>query len=249
MPSQARAAERPLDTVVCDVDGTLIDTNYHHTLAWYRAFRRHDITPPAWRIHRAVGMGGDRLVAAVAGDAVETRLGDSVRAAWAEEFAPLLEQVQPLEGARALLERLSGAGLKVVLASSSPPEHLDHYLDLVEGRQLAAAWTTSQDVDTTKPAPDLVEVALDRVQASNAVMVGDSIWDAVAAAKLDVATLALRTGGFSRDELLEAGAEEVYESLPELGEDPRWSGQADEATSHQSYDGGGASPSGPRPVG
>ncbi len=215
-----------VDIVVCDVDGTLIDTNYHHALAWYRAFRRFGLVPPVWRIHRAVGMGGDQLVKAVGGDDVEDRLGDKVRDAWAEEYAPLLDEVVPFEGAESLLDRWKDAGLAVVLASSGAPEHVDHYLDLVNGRRYAAAWTTSEDVGTTKPAPDLIKVALAKVEAENGdrapVMVGDSVWDAVAAAKVTVPTLALRTGGFSEAELTEAGAAAVYESLDDLRGDARW---------------------------
>src|ERR1700753_1627941 len=93
-----------------DVDGTLVDTNYHHTLAWSRAFRRCDLNPPLWRIHRAIGMGGDQLVNAVAGHVAERRYGDRLRSAWAAEYAPLLEEVRPFDGARDLLQRIKDRG-------------------------------------------------------------------------------------------------------------------------------------------
>src|SRR5882724_8670731 len=125
-----RAPVAVVDTAVVDVDGTLVDSNYQHALAWFRAFRHYDITLPVWRLHRAIGMGGDQLVAAVAGDEVEERLGDQLRARWSTEFDPMLDEVQPLIGARELLVELRGYGLTVVLASSGKPEHVDHYLDL-----------------------------------------------------------------------------------------------------------------------
>ncbi len=204
------------DTAVLDVDGTLVDTNYHHALAWFRAFRRFDVTLPVWRLHRAIGMGGDRLVPEVAGARFDDERGHDVRAAWAEEFAPMLAEIQPFDGVRELLADLRERGLKVVLASSGAPDHVDTYLDLFDGRVLANAWTTSEDVDSTKPAPDLISVAVERVGGTNAVVVGDSVWDFVAAKKAGHAGYAIRTGGFSAAELRDAGALDVFDSLPEL---------------------------------
>jgi beta-phosphoglucomutase-like phosphatase (HAD superfamily) len=114
-----------------DVDGTLVDTNYHHAVAWYRAFREHDLTLPLWRIHRHMGMGGDQLVAALAGDDVERRIGDEVRAREKERYFELIDEVAPLNGARELLEDLHERGATVVLASSAKAEEVDHYLDLL----------------------------------------------------------------------------------------------------------------------
>jgi HAD superfamily hydrolase (TIGR01549 family) len=205
-----------IDVVIFDVDGTLIDTNYQHAHAWYRAFRRFDLTLPIWRIHRAIGMGGDQLVGAVAGDEIEERHGDALRAAWEDEYTPFLSEVRPFEGAQALLEAVRERGVSVVLASSGSREHVEGYLDMIDGRSLAQAWTTSEDAEKTKPAPDIVKVAFDRVDGSTALMVGDSTWDAIAAGKLGIATAAVRTGGFSTDELREAGAHEVFDSLVEL---------------------------------
>ncbi|GMM97733.1 HAD family hydrolase [Microbacterium luteum] len=206
------------DTAIFDVDGTLVDTNYQHALAWYRAFRRYDITPAVWRIHRAIGMGGDNLVTAIAGEDVEKAHGDELRAAWTEEFEPMLDEIQPFEGARALIDEVASRGFRLVLASSGQKAHVEHFLDLLGGREVADAWTTSDDVDATKPEPDLVGVALQKVDGASGVMIGDSVWDAVAAGKLDVPTIAVRTGGFSEAELREAGAFRVYESLVELHE-------------------------------
>ena len=208
-----------IDAVVFDVDGTLVDTNYQHTIAWFRAFSRFQVTLPIWRIHRAIGMGGDQLVAAVAGDEVEREHGDELRAAWTEEYGEFLPHVQPFAGAVPLLQAVRDRGLSVVLATSGESEHVEHYLELIDGRRLADAWTTADDAEQSKPAPDLVQTAMKKMRTSRAVMIGDSVWDAKAAAGAGISTFALRTGGFSAAELEAAGASKVYDSLDELHDD------------------------------
>jgi HAD superfamily hydrolase (TIGR01549 family) len=204
------------DTAIFDVDGTLVDTNYQHALAWYRAFRRHGITRPLWRIHRGIGMSGDQFVPKIGGEDVEERHGDALRDAWVEEFDLMIDEVSPVEGARELLEEVKRRGFRLVLASSGKKKHVEHFLGLFGGQDLADAWTTSEDAEHSKPAPDLVQTALAKVEGASGVMVGDSTWDAVAARQLGVPTLAVRTGGFSVEELQEAGAARVFTSLVEL---------------------------------
>jgi HAD superfamily hydrolase (TIGR01549 family) len=201
---------------ILDIYGTLVDTNYHHAIAWYRAFRSHDVVLPLWRIHRHIGMGGDQLVAALAGDDFESEHGDAVREAEKERYTALIEEVEPLDGARRLLQVLNRRGHAVVLASSAKQEEVDHYLDLLDARELADGWTTSADVENTKPEPDLVAAAIEKAGGGPAVMVGDSTWDCKAAARLDVPTIAVLTGGFSELELREAGAACVFENIPDL---------------------------------
>jgi HAD superfamily hydrolase (TIGR01549 family) len=203
---------------VLDVDGTLVDTNYQHAIAWYRAFREHALTLPVWRIHRHIGMGGDQLVAAVAGKRVEDRQGDSIRAAETALYADLIGEVQPFGDARRLMTTLRGRGHRLVLASSGKRDEVDHYLDLLDARGLVEAWTTSADVKRTKPDPDLVVTAVEKVGGGDAVMVGDSTFDCEAAARADVPTVAVLTGGFSEQELRQAGAAAVFESLGDLCE-------------------------------
>jgi HAD superfamily hydrolase (TIGR01549 family) len=203
---------------ILDIDGTLVDSNYHHAIAWFRAFADHDIVLPLWRIHRHIGMGGDQLVGALCGDEVERERGDDIRATEKDRYFALIDEVRPLEGARGLIEDLKGKGREVVLASSAKPEEVDHYLDLLNARDLADGWTTSGDVEATKPHPDLIHAALDRVRADRAVMVGDSTWDCAAARNAGVETLAVLTGGFSAQELFDAGALSVFGSLTELRE-------------------------------
>jgi HAD superfamily hydrolase (TIGR01509 family) len=203
---------------ILDVDGTLVDSNYHHALAWYRAFREHDVAPPVWWIHRHIGMGGDQLVAAVAGERVEAEHGDSIRDAEKRLYSELIDEVGPVEGARELMAELKRRGHAVVLASSAKQEEVDHYLDLLDARGLADAWTTSADVEETKPEPDLVAAAMQKARELSAVMVGDSTWDVEAAKRAELKTIGVLTGGFSEAELREAGAAAIFESLVTLRE-------------------------------
>jgi HAD superfamily hydrolase (TIGR01509 family) len=207
-------------TAILDIDGTLVDTNYHHTVAWYRAFRHHGIVLANWRIHRHIGMGGDKMVAALTDEQTEREQGDAIRSAEEVLYAQLIGEVETMSGARELIEELKRRGHKVVFASSAKEGEVDHYLDLLDVRELADARTTSADVEATKPDPDLVKAALDAVGepdgADDAVLIGDTPWDVKAAAAVGVGTLAVRTGGFGHDELVEAGALRVFESVEQL---------------------------------
>jgi HAD superfamily hydrolase (TIGR01509 family) len=201
---------------ILDVDGTLVDTNYQHALAWYQAFRQLDCHLPIWRIHRHIGMGGDQLVKSLAGEDFDEEHGDDVRAAEKALYLAAMPTVEPLGESRELIEDLKDQGRKVVLASSAKSKEIDFYLDLLDARELADDWTTSSDVEQTKPEPDLVVAALEKLGTDDAVMVGDTPWDVEAAEKAGIATVCVLTGGFSRDELEEAGAVAVFESIVEL---------------------------------
>jgi HAD superfamily hydrolase (TIGR01509 family) len=205
-----------LTAAIVDIDGTLIDSNYQHALAWYRALRRHEVTVEMWRLHRLVGMGGDQLVSAVAGDGVERDRGDAIRAAETEEYGRLIDEVVPLPGAHGLLEELARLTRSVVLASSAKPDETERYLDMVGARDLVAGWTTSGDVEATKPAPDLVGVALEKAGGVPAVMIGDSVWDCEAAGRAGIPSVAVLTGGTGPGELVAAGAVAVHRSLADL---------------------------------
>ena len=209
-----------LPAALIDVDGTLVDTNYHHTIAWYRAFRRHGVVLPLWRLHRHMGMGGDHLVPKLAGEQLEKKRGDAIRAAEKEEYAALIGEVEPLPAARDLLLELRYRGHRTVLVSSARAEEVDHYLDLLDARELVDGWTTSADVEKTKPEPDLVLCGLDIAERTggdrNAVMIGDSTWDVESGKRADVETVAVLTGGYSEAELEQAGAVMVAHSLKDL---------------------------------
>jgi HAD superfamily hydrolase (TIGR01509 family) len=217
--SEPRVSDTRMPRVaILDVDGTLVDTNYHHAIAWFRAFRHHFLTLQVWRIHRHIGMGGDQLVAALAGDEVEQRLGDSIRDAESELYRELIGEVQAMEGSRQLIEDLKDAGNAVVLASSAKEWEVQHYLELLGAAEMVDAWTTSGDVERTKPEPDLVHAALEKVggRPEEATLIGDTVWDVEAAHRAGVQALAVLTGGFSEQELSAAGAREVFTSVEEL---------------------------------
>ena len=201
---------------ILDIDGTLVDTNYQHAVAWYRAFRQNGIVLPLWRIHRHIGMGGDQLVEALAGADVDEEKGDDIRAAEGPLYLAQIEEVEPLEGARELIRDLKQRGHRVVLASSAKADEVDHYLDLLEARDVADDWTTSEDVETTKPEPDLVVAAIEKAGGDGAVMVGDSTWDCEAARRADIPSVGVLTGGFSEQELRDAGAGQVFDSIEAL---------------------------------
>jgi HAD superfamily hydrolase (TIGR01509 family) len=201
---------------ILDVDGTLVDTNYHHSIAWYRAFRSFEITLPLWRIHRHIGIGSDRIVASLTDDSVEQRHGDDIRSAQSDLYMGMINEVRPLEGAHDLLVDLRARGHSIVLASSGKDEEIEHYLELLDAHDLVDAWTTSAEVANTKPEPDVVKAALEKAGDDDGVMVGDSTWDCKAATRAGIDCIGVLTGGFSARELADAGAAATFESLVEL---------------------------------
>ena len=204
--------------VLLDVDGTLIDSNYQHALAWFRALREHGRTLPLVELHRHIGMGGDQLVKAVAGEAFEREHGDDARASEALRYEELSPDVAALEHASELIAELRERGCDVVLATSGKEEDTQRYQKLLGAEDLK--YTTSSDVEATKPSPDLVQVALERVDGDRpAVLIGDSTWDCEAAERAGIPAVGLLTGGFSEQELSEAGAARVYTRLADLLDD------------------------------
>ncbi|MFT4264453.1 MAG: HAD family hydrolase [Nocardioides sp.] len=205
-----------LDVALLDIDGTLLDSAYHHALAWARAFAEVGRPVPVWELHRHIGMGGERLIEEVAGAEVAERLGDRLQDAWKSAYDAVIDQTRLLPGAAALLDGLGRAGLEVVLASSSIPEHAEHALGLLDAERRTDAWTTAEDAESAKPDPELLEAALERVRGQRAFMIGDATWDVAAAARLDVPTVGLLTGGYAEAELRDAGAVAVYRDPADL---------------------------------
>lgn len=207
-------------TIVLDVDGTLVDTNYQHAIAWHRAFRDHGYRVAIWEIHRHIGMGGDQLIESLLGEEGESESGDELRDAHSAAYAKLIGEAEAMAGASELIAELDDAGAAVILASSAQQDELDHYVGLLGAGERIAGATTAADAERTKPDPELVETALEEYGTGGpALMVGDSTWDVKAAMAAEVPTLALLTGGFSEAELREAGAVEVKRSLAELREE------------------------------
>jgi HAD superfamily hydrolase (TIGR01549 family) len=202
--------------VLFDIDGTLVDSTYHHALAWQRAFDSREITIPFWRIHRTIGMGGDKLVAEVAGEEVEEKLGDTLRDVWREEYVKIKPEVRPLPGATDLVKALARAGFRVALASSGDPEFADETLDDLGIRDDVTVLKTSADADDSKPEPDLIEVTLGELDVRHAVLVGDTPYDVQSAERAGLRCIGLRSGGYSEAELVEAGAALVVDAPEDL---------------------------------
>lgn len=203
--------------VLFDIDGTLVDSNYLHIVAWTRAFTDIDLPVDAWRIHRSIGMDGTTLVATLADGADDdTRArAKELHSQYYKETASLL---RPLPGARGLLEAVEKLGVQPVLATSAPEDELAILRDVLDCDHLVSAMTSSEDVDTAKPRPDIINVALDRagVEPAHAVFVGDAVWDVEACKRAGVVTIALLSGGVSQCELEQAGAHQVFDDALHL---------------------------------
>jgi HAD superfamily hydrolase (TIGR01549 family) len=201
-------------TVLLDVDGTLVDSNYQHAIAWHRAFREHGYRAVIWEIHRHVGMGGDQFVGALLGEEAEDADGDELRDAHSAAYGELIDEVEAVEGASELIGELAEAGATLIISSSGEQAEIDHYVDMLGVGEAIAGATTSADAERSKPDPELVRVALEEYGSGGpALMIGDSTWDVKAAGAAGLPTLALLTGGFSEAELREVGAAEVSHSL------------------------------------
>ena len=210
-------APDPVDTVVLDLDGTLVDSVYVHVLAWRAAFRDVGLEVPAHRLHRAIGLGGDRLVGHVSDQGVERAVGDAVRERHAHHLDARFHDITATEGSDRLLETLRERGLHVVVATSGDREMTDRLLELVPAARTFLEHTVSgSDAEESKPAGDLAVVALEAAGASAAVMLGDATWDAATASEVDIPCLGLLTGGITAAELTAAGCVEVYESPADL---------------------------------
>lgn len=202
--------------VVLDLDGTLVDSVYQHVVAWQASFHDVGLHVGAVRIHEAIGMGGDRLVAHLAGDAAEMAVGHDVRRLHDKYFRAGLRTICPLDGASELVEALATRGHRLVLASSSEAELVDELLQVVDVRRHLSAFVTGSDDIETKPAPDAVELAVSRAGGGSAIVVGDATWDAASADAAGVPCVGLLSGGIGADRLRSAGASWVYDGPRDL---------------------------------
>lgn len=201
-----------------DIDGTLVDSNGLHVRAWAEVFEARGLHVSDEAIHAQIGKGADLLVPALvrgADQGAAEAMGEEHGSVFKARY---LEQVKPFPGAHDLLARTRAAGRRVALASSASKAELDHYIDLLDARHIVEASTSSDDVATTKPAPDIFAVALKKVGAdpSETLAVGDSPYDVEGAGRCGLATVALRSGGFADKELQAAGAVAIYDDAAAL---------------------------------
>jgi len=208
-----------ITAVLFDIDGTLVDSNDHHVIAWEEAFAGIDARFDRQTIHDQIGKGTDMLVPTLLPD-----LDEEAQAALGEAHgkvfkARFLNEVKPFPGAHDLLRRVHAAGLRVVLASSASEQELDHYMALLGARELVAETTSADDVENTKPAPDIFATALKKIGSPpphEVIVVGDTPYDLEAAAKCGIAAVAVRSGGFADDALTQAGAVAMYDDVAAL---------------------------------
>lgn len=210
MTADARAA-------LFDIDGTLVDSNYLHVRAWSLAFADVGHRVDDWLIHRSIGLDSDKLLAECLGDQAD-ELGDRASDGHTEHYLALTGELRPFAGARELLRHVAEAGSAVVLATSAPDDELTILREVLNADRWITAATSADDAETAKPAPDIVQVALEKaaVPADQAVFIGDTVWDGKAAAATGVPFVAVRSGGIGEDELRAAGARRVYRDVAEI---------------------------------
>jgi HAD superfamily hydrolase (TIGR01509 family) len=199
--------------VLFDVDGTLFDTNYLHTLTWSRAFADAGEWAPMNSIHRLVGMGSDRLVVELLGHESAAAV-----AARPRRYKELIDEARPFPGAADLVRLCHREGLSVVIATSAVSEELNALLRKLEVEDAIDAQTTADDIDEPKPEPEVFLKAMEAggIDPRKAIAVGDSVWDVKAARAAGIACIAVESGGYSEHELGEDGALHVYRDVREL---------------------------------
>src|SRR2546421_10861037 len=204
--------------VLFDVDGTLVDTTYLHAVTWWEALRQGDHDVPMWTIHRAIGMGSDKILDALLGEDRDRDEDQKLADAHAALYSTYWDRLRPLPGAADLLRACRSSGRKVVLASSASERELRALRRALDADEVIDVATSASDAKESKPAPDILGVALDRagLAASQVVLVGDSVWDVRAAARLDIPCVGVTCGGTSAEELTRAGAVAGYQDPADL---------------------------------
>lgn len=207
----------PRRGVLFDIDGTLVDTSYLHTVSWWQAFRQAGMDTSMARIHRAIGMGGEHLVHEVTDGAADDQ-AEELKASHDALYSAHWPALRLLPGARELVRHCHQAGLVTVLASSAGKAEFDVLTRVLDLDDVIDAATGSADADSSKPDPDIVLVALEKsgLQPENAVFVGDAVWDVQASAKAGLRCVGLESGGTSAAELTEAGAVQTYRDAAQL---------------------------------
>jgi HAD superfamily hydrolase (TIGR01509 family) len=206
-----------ISAVLFDVDGTLVDSNFLHVDAWSRSFAEMGSPVDSWRIHRAIGQDSARLLEALVGDRDEEWI-QRAKDLHSQYYREQSGRLRAFDRAADLLRELSSRGIRVVLATSAPEDELAMLMDTLDAEDAIHATTNADDVETAKPEPGLIEVALQRAGAdpSDALFIGDSVWDMMAAARAHVRSAAVLSGGVGPSELLEAGAVSVFDDPADL---------------------------------
>ena len=200
--------------VLLDVDGTLLDTNYLHVLAWWQAFEDTGRGPVAMSaIHRAIGIPSDGLVRQLIGEDDEKTVD-----AHSRRYEPLRENVKPFPRTAELLRACADRGLAVVLATSGQESDLEWMMPAIGAEDVITGATTSGGADEGKPAPDLLAAAMRKhgLDPQRTVVVGDTVWDVEAAQRAGLPCIALTCGGIGGPELTDAGAAAVYDDPADL---------------------------------
>jgi HAD superfamily hydrolase (TIGR01509 family) len=214
------------DAVIFDVDGTLVDTNYLHAVCWWEAFRQYGHGVDMAAVHRAIGMGSDKLLDQLLPDDRDRSADDDIRAAHRSLYGEYWPRLRAFPGAADLLRACASRGMTVVLASSAAERELKALRAVLDADDAITAATSSSEAGESKPAPDLVSIALERagVPAERAVFVGDTVWDVHACRNAGIPCVGVLTGGVGAEELRAAGAVAVYDGardlLRELDESP-----------------------------
>ena len=217
--SSSPISER-VHAVLFDIDGTLVDSNYAHVAAWMYAFHSAGCGVEAWRIHESIGMDSSKLLDRLVGDE-SAAMRDQAKQEHSKRYADMSDLLRPFDGAPELLRAISAQGVRVVLATSAPQDELERLRDLLDVEDAIETVTNAEDVETAKPAPDIVQVALEKsgADASEAIFIGDTVWDISAANEAGVACVAVQTGGIHEQALRDAGAAAVHQTIRELHAD------------------------------
>lgn len=211
---------RPDLALIFDLDGTLLDSVYHHTLAWAQALDEAGLVVPLWRLHRKIGMGGSLLTLALLrelGRPADAALADRLREAHGRHYRAMRDQIRPLPGAGELLAEVVAGGCAAAVATSSPKRNLDGLYEQLAPPP-ALRLVTADDVEAAKPSPALFRVAMAQLTCApgDCFVVGDSVWDVLAARRAGALAIGLRCGGYGDDELTQAGACRLYDDPAHL---------------------------------